>query len=1240
MREPASPRSGMADDPEQQLWPVNAVILLLTLCGFGIVWQTSDFNTLTGWQAGWVRLAVLGGISVLLFATAALLRGKVLMRVQVALLLALCLHLLQGIGYWWVDVPRSKPQPKEAPQQVADRETITFPDYGQPPQSVQPEEQFFEAPIEVVPEINWEQTRPRQRTTELPEPQKSETSQETPEMVQPSAENREIAEISPPRRSNQVAGTTLSQQSFLHPDQSEQRSPSPDLNEEGSPTAPDSQSTQSLPRKTAKPQVQTRPIAETPASPEPAVTPQVPEITPPAEVAAPTKTEVSPPAVVRSQPEPVRSPELPTAPPAELARQPPSPRQIERTEAPPLVTTQTKPLTRRTIPAKLPVPESTTSTPVTAAPIPQVSLEKIPSPPANPVVAKQSPPQTLPRSKPQVARQTPPPLPLPKRESRPLPMDQPILPSRPSAPSIAAPSARTNPLAKAAPGSPTPQAILTPQEVPMADAPSLPVPSSQVTPAGIPTATPVPIARTSPKAPNIAQSPRHEIVPLPNIDPSPDAPTIEEPHRPQELTEIPEIDEEEDEEEKERLRRLLAERAAMLAQQMAEESLEADQPTILVTDPDLPSEATLYRPDQIPAEKQDAKNPSITPTAKPKETFPEEIEVAATPNQPKRKTPEDAREPEELPEELLADAPPLERKPAKVTDPEMPLVPEITLAQEEASEAKPESLTPTKVALKPNQTEQPTVKRQTPPLEEQPLPEVATTAEAKPNVPRRSENPEELPPSEAPELAMPRKKIDIASLPAGSSEVEDPGPIAPVEAEETASSGLTQAPGFQLSRKRPAGVPVQIATVEGPGGLGAPVELEVGLPSLQAKRNSDLIHLETAREILQKSFGRPVIPQQVEVTSVPTFVLRQPEYREQVVLQLGGTPESEEAVERGLDFFARHQMADGRWSLHNFGLGRPGYLRAGRGAIQSDSAATGLTLLTFLGAGYHHQSEKYRLVVRRGLNWLIRNQQANGNLFLDHGSRSAGTHFYTHGIATIALCEAYGMTRDPALREPARRALQYCINTRDPVEGGWRYYPNRETDTSVSGWMMMALKSGELAGFVIPQEAFDGLEKWLDFAKGTDGTPARYAYLPKPNALQDWHREPSLSMTAEGLLIRLYLGWKRDNPHLNEGVDWMLGNLPEKSAGSQTLQDTYYWYYATQVMYQMQGDPWQRWNDRLRPLLIETQETEGPLTGSWDPRYDRWGSRGGRIYVTAMHLLMLEVYYRHLPLFQFTSEED
>jgi len=447
------------------------------------------------------------------------------------------------------------------------------------------------------------------------------------------------------------------------------------------------------------------------------------------------------------------------------------------------------------------------------------------------------------------------------------------------------------------------------------------------------------------------------------------------------------------------------------------------------------------------------------------------------------------------------------------------------------------------------------------------------------------------------------------------------GGLAP--ADRLASSGrMTRLDG---------GLPARATTPAGSGGEVGPTP-ELGLPSRGARPESEAIHPIASRLILEKSGGVPTIDARVKDVAAPGFKQRDSRDREQVATSRGGSEGTERAVELGLDFLARHQSADGSWSLHDFGGGRAGYDRAGQAQMQSNTAGTGLALLAFLGAGYTHTDGKHRLIVARGIDFLVQNQKQDGDLFVG-GSQYCW--LYSHGIASIALCEAYGMTREERLREPAQRALNFIAAAQNPTEGGWRYAPGRDTDTSVSGWQMMALKSGELAGLKVPPECYNRIERWLDGAHAANDL-SRYVY--RPTAEQPHQRQPSKAMTAEALLMRQYLGWRREHPNLIAGADYLRANLPDVGTARNPQRDAYYWYYATQVMFQMQGNYWRDWNSQLSKLLTSSQVRTGALAGSWDPTGpgvpDRWGAAGGRLYVTSMQLLMLEVYYRHLPLYQ------
>ena len=458
------------------------------------------------------------------------------------------------------------------------------------------------------------------------------------------------------------------------------------------------------------------------------------------------------------------------------------------------------------------------------------------------------------------------------------------------------------------------------------------------------------------------------------------------------------------------------------------------------------------------------------------------------------------------------------------------------------------------------------------------------------------------------------------------------------------SGKLDAASGAGLAGPNPGlgGLPVRIEAPLGPGSLGRGSSAAIGLPGRPARTEGDLGPVSgsgaSPRMAIGRSGGVPTIRGATGEDPREFFKQRSPDRRGRVGRAFGGTPQSEQAVERGIDYLVRHQFPDGRWSLDRFPQGSaPGYEDASPGQMNGDTAATGLALLAMLGAGYTHREGKHAAMVRRGIAWLVRNQQADGQLFTPETDQTRYTHSYGHAIAAIALCEAYGMTRDRGLRDPAQRAIQFILAAQHPERGGWRYEPQRESDTSVSGWKLMALKSAQMAGLQVPPETLQKVSHWLDLAQVQGGS--RYVYNPyaADTPQQREGRLPNLAMTAEGLLMRMWLGWRRDNPALIEGVQFLAANLPEEGTPSEPRRDLYYWYYATQVMFQVQGDGWKAWNERLQALLPQGQVTEGPLAGSWHPLRpvaDRWGHAGGRHYVTCLSLLMLEVYYRYLPLYQ------
>ncbi len=178
--------------------------------------------------------------------------------------------------------------------------------------------------------------------------------------------------------------------------------------------------------------------------------------------------------------------------------------------------------------------------------------------------------------------------------------------------------------------------------------------------------------------------------------------------------------------------------------------------------------------------------------------------------------------------------------------------------------------------------------------------------------------------------------------------------------------------------------------------------------------------------------------------------------RQALLRKYGGTDATEAAVEAGLAWLAKQQLSNGSWSLKGpFADG-----------AQSENvpAATAMALLAFQGHGDTHLEGKYASTVAKGSKALRGMQRADGlftgKIELDNQM------LYAHAQGTIALCELYGMTGEDSLRPPAERAIKFCLEAQDPEHGGWRYRPRSESDTSVTGWFVMALQSphGQVGG--------------------------------------------------------------------------------------------------------------------------------------------------------------------------------
>ena len=371
--------------------------------------------------------------------------------------------------------------------------------------------------------------------------------------------------------------------------------------------------------------------------------------------------------------------------------------------------------------------------------------------------------------------------------------------------------------------------------------------------------------------------------------------------------------------------------------------------------------------------------------------------------------------------------------------------------------------------------------------------------------------------------------------------------------------------------------------------------------------------------------------------------------------RFGGTRASESAVDAALRWFKRHQSPNGMWDIDGYPVNctlagpkcEPGTKYTG---ADGDAAATGYAVLAFLGGGYDHRTpNKYRSTVKAGIDWLVANQAANGSF-------GKGRN-YENGICGMALAEAYAMTQDPALREPAQRAIDYMLSLQggDPngYDGGaWNYVKNNgRDDSSVTGWVVMALKSAQ-AGNLDVGNGMTGSAAWFErtwtIANQQAGLNPRdpysdvsvFPYVLKDNTTAQKITPGDLSSgkgarTAIGLCIGVFLGKGAGNIMMESMANEVIKTHLPSYSNFETMNQ-YWMYYNTLGIFQVGGDRWKQFNAVVRDTLVNAQrKSDDCFDGSWDYQLQGNNYHGrdvGRIISTAYCVLSLQVYYRYVPI--------
>ena len=337
-----------------------------------------------------------------------------------------------------------------------------------------------------------------------------------------------------------------------------------------------------------------------------------------------------------------------------------------------------------------------------------------------------------------------------------------------------------------------------------------------------------------------------------------------------------------------------------------------------------------------------------------------------------------------------------------------------------------------------------------------------------------------------------------------------------------------------------------------------------------------------------------------------------------------------EAISRGLEWLRLHQDKDGKWDAEKFMKhDKTGVACSGAGKKWHSCGMTGLALLCFLADGNSVSNGLYAPAVSSAVNWLASQADKQGRI----GDTRHNSFIYEHSIAALALVEAYALSGGAELKKAAVIGIRYLQSHRNPG-AAWRYWArDKQSDSSVTGWALIACHSARDVGIHVPAKLFREVDAWLLSITEKSSGHSGYQVVGEVSARLEESKakfpaSKTHSTTAITLFSRLLLGRRPKNePLLHKQAQLINAKLPVWNETDGTL-DMYYWYYASLAQRQM-GEPyWSKWYDALCKSLVAAQRRDGNSAGSFDP-IGVWGELGGRVYATCMCLLSLQAAYRY-----------